>query len=58
MQVLASLVLGASLNPGGLIAWIIIGLIAGFLAGKIMRGAGYGVVVDLIVGLVGRWFPG
>ena len=37
----------------GFIAWIVVGLIAGWLAGKVMRGGGYGVVVDIILGLVG-----
>jgi uncharacterized membrane protein YeaQ/YmgE (transglycosylase-associated protein family) len=37
----------------GFIAWIVVGLIAGWLAGKVMRGGGYGVVVDIILGLLG-----
>lgn len=37
----------------GLIWWIIVGLIAGWLAGKIMKGSGYGTVVDTILGMVG-----
>ena len=32
---------------------ICIGILAGFLAGKIMRGKGYGVLMDLLLGLVG-----
>jgi uncharacterized membrane protein YeaQ/YmgE (transglycosylase-associated protein family) len=32
---------------------IVIGIVAGFLAGKIMRGKGYGVLMDLLLGLVG-----
>jgi len=42
----------------GLIAWIVIGIVAGWLTGKIMRGAGYGVFVDMIVGLVGALVGG
>ena len=38
---------------GGLLSWIIIGLIAGWLAGKISRGEGYGCITDVILGLVG-----
>jgi uncharacterized membrane protein YeaQ/YmgE (transglycosylase-associated protein family) len=38
---------------GGLLWWIIVGLIAGFLAGKVMKGGGYGVVVDIILGILG-----
>ena len=37
----------------GIIAWIIIGLVAGWLAGQIMKGSGYGMVGDLVPGLVG-----
>lgn len=32
---------------------LIIGLIAGWLAGKLMRGQGYGMVADIVLGLVG-----
>lgn len=54
----AALVLGASLNPGGILAWIVVGLIAGFLASLIMRGGGYGIVGDVIVGVVGAFIGG
>jgi uncharacterized membrane protein YeaQ/YmgE (transglycosylase-associated protein family) len=37
----------------GIIAWIIIGVIAGWLTGKIMKGSGFGFFVDMIVGLIG-----
>ena len=37
----------------GFIAWIVTGLIAGWLAGQVMKGGGYGVIVDIILGLVG-----
>lgn len=55
---LATFVLGASLNPGGLLAWIIVGLIAGFLASVVMRGGGYGIIGDIIVGIVGAFIGG
>jgi uncharacterized membrane protein YeaQ/YmgE (transglycosylase-associated protein family) len=42
----------------GLIGWIVIGLIAGWLAGKISRGAGYGCITDIILGLVGSVIGG
>jgi len=38
---------------GGLIYWIVVGLIAGWLAGKVMKGGGYGVVVDIVLGILG-----
>ena len=37
----------------GLIWWIIVGLIAGWAAGRIMKGGGYGVGVDIILGIAG-----
>ena len=37
----------------GFLAWIVVGLIAGWLAGQVMRGGGYGVLLDIILGLVG-----
>jgi uncharacterized membrane protein YeaQ/YmgE (transglycosylase-associated protein family) len=33
--------------------WIIVGLIAGWLAGVVMKGGGYGVLVDILLGIVG-----
>ena len=36
----------------GWLWWIIIGAIAGWLAGKIMRGGGFGLLVNIIVGIV------
>lgn len=55
---IATLVLGAALNPGGLIAWLVVGLIAGFLASTLMRGGGYGMIGDIIVGIVGAFIGG
>ena len=37
----------------GFIAWIVVGLIAGWLAGQVMKGGGYGVVVDIVLGILG-----
>jgi uncharacterized membrane protein YeaQ/YmgE (transglycosylase-associated protein family) len=42
----------------GLIWFLLIGLIAGWLAGKVMRGGGYGVVGDMIVGVIGALIGG
>jgi len=36
-----------------LIWWILVGLIAGWAAGKIMKGSGYGTVMDIVLGIVG-----
>ncbi|HYR92911.1 MAG TPA: GlsB/YeaQ/YmgE family stress response membrane protein [Methylomirabilota bacterium] len=37
----------------GLIAWIIVGLLAGWLTGMLMKGSGYGLLGDLLLGLIG-----
>ncbi len=41
-----------------LLGWIIIGLIAGWLAGKVTRGAGFGCLADVVLGLVGALLGG
>jgi uncharacterized membrane protein YeaQ/YmgE (transglycosylase-associated protein family) len=41
-----------------ILSWIIIGLIAGWLASNIMGAGGYGIVGDIIVGLVGAVIGG
>ncbi len=33
--------------------WIIVGLIAGFITGKLMKGSGFGPLMDIVVGIVG-----
>ncbi|HEY2499280.1 MAG TPA: GlsB/YeaQ/YmgE family stress response membrane protein [Candidatus Angelobacter sp.] len=38
--------------------WIIVGLIAGWATGKIMRGSGYGVIGDIVLGIVGALIGG
>jgi len=37
----------------GIIAWILVGMIAGWLAGQVMKGGGYGALVDIILGILG-----
>jgi uncharacterized membrane protein YeaQ/YmgE (transglycosylase-associated protein family) len=32
---------------------IVVGLIAGWLAGQVMRGSGYGILIDIVLGLIG-----
>ena len=46
------------LDPGGIIAWIVVGLIAGWLAGVLMKGGGFGLIGDIVVGLVGALIGG
>ena len=42
----------------GFLAWIVVGLIAGWLAGQVMKGGGYGVLVDIILGILGGLLGG
>ena len=42
----------------GILAWIIVGLIAGWAAGKVMEGSGYGVLMDIVLGILGGLFGG
>jgi uncharacterized membrane protein YeaQ/YmgE (transglycosylase-associated protein family) len=42
----------------GILSWLVVGLIAGFLASQLMRGGGYGLIGDIIVGVVGALIGG
>jgi uncharacterized membrane protein YeaQ/YmgE (transglycosylase-associated protein family) len=42
----------------GIIGWLLIGLIAGWLAGKIARGRGFGCIADIVLGIVGSFIGG
>lgn len=44
--------------PGGVIAWIIVGLISGWAAGQLMKDGGYGMIGDIVVGLIGAMIGG
>jgi uncharacterized membrane protein YeaQ/YmgE (transglycosylase-associated protein family) len=48
----------ADISLAAVIWWLLVGLIAGFLASVVMRGGGYGVIGDIIVGLVGALIGG
>ncbi len=54
----ATLILGATLDPGGLLMWLVVGLVAGFLASRVMRGGGYGIIGDIVVGIIGAFLGG
>ena len=41
-----------------LIGWLVLGLLAGWLAGKISRGRGFGCITDIILGVVGSFIGG
>ncbi len=42
----------------GILAWIVCGLIAGWATRKLMQGSGYGVIMDLVVGIAGALIGG
>lgn len=42
----------------GLLAWIVVGLVAGYLASRVMKGRGSGLVGDLVLGVVGALLGG
>jgi len=46
----------------GLIVWLVIGAIAGWLAGVLVKGGGFGLVIDIVVGIlgavIGGWLAG
>jgi uncharacterized membrane protein YeaQ/YmgE (transglycosylase-associated protein family) len=41
-----------------LVSWLLLGLIAGWLAGKLARGRGFGCFTDIVLGLVGSYVGG
>jgi uncharacterized membrane protein YeaQ/YmgE (transglycosylase-associated protein family) len=41
-----------------IIAWLVIGGVAGWLAGLVMKGGGYGVIGDIIIGIIGSVVAG
>ena len=39
----------------GILAWIVVGLVAGVLASVVMGGTGYGIIGDIVIGIVGAF---
>jgi uncharacterized membrane protein YeaQ/YmgE (transglycosylase-associated protein family) len=46
------------LNPGSFLAWIVIGLIAGAIASRVVAGRGFGCLADIVVGVAGAIIGG
>jgi len=42
----------------GILSWLVVGLIAGWLAGMVMKGGGFGVLGDIVAGIVGALVGG
>lgn len=46
------------MEPQSIIVWLIIGAIAGWLAGKVVKGGGFGLLGDIVVGIIGAVIAG
>jgi uncharacterized membrane protein YeaQ/YmgE (transglycosylase-associated protein family) len=46
------------MEPQGIIVWLIVGAIAGWLAGKVVKGGGFGLLGDIVVGIIGAIIAG
>ena len=46
------------MNVHGIIAWLIIGVVAGWLAGMLVKGGGFGLIGDIVVGVIGAFIGG
>lgn len=56
----AELILAGRLNldPGSFLAWIVVGLIAGAIAARVVAGRGFGCIADIVVGVAGALIGG
>ena len=43
---------------GSLVVWILIGLIAGWLAGELTKGSGFGLIGNIVIGIIGAVLGG
>jgi uncharacterized membrane protein YeaQ/YmgE (transglycosylase-associated protein family) len=46
------------MEPQSIIIWLIVGAIAGWLAGQVVKGGGFGLIGDIIVGIIGAVIAG
>ena len=46
------------MDSHGIIVWLIIGAIAGWLAGTLIKGGGFGLIGDIVVGIIGAFIGG
>jgi uncharacterized membrane protein YeaQ/YmgE (transglycosylase-associated protein family) len=49
---------GGMMDPQSIIVWLIVGAIAGWLAGMVVKGGGFGLIGDIIVGIIGAVIAG
>ena len=50
--------MGGKMDVQALIIWLVVGAIAGWLAGMVVKGGGYGLIGDIIVGIIGGFIAG
>jgi uncharacterized membrane protein YeaQ/YmgE (transglycosylase-associated protein family) len=55
---MAAMPLTVSLQPGSWLSWIVVGLIAGAIAARVVAGRGFGCVADIVVGIAGALIGG
>jgi uncharacterized membrane protein YeaQ/YmgE (transglycosylase-associated protein family) len=59
IMTLATLLFAAiNLSMSNVLWWLLVGLVAGFLASRVMRGGGFGLIGDIVVGLIGAFIGG
>jgi uncharacterized membrane protein YeaQ/YmgE (transglycosylase-associated protein family) len=46
------------MDTHGILVWLIIGAIAGWLAGNLVKGGGFGLIGDIVVGIIGAFIGG
>lgn len=46
------------MDPTAIIIWLVVGAVAGWLAGQIVKGHGFGLVGNIVVGIVGAFIAG
>jgi uncharacterized membrane protein YeaQ/YmgE (transglycosylase-associated protein family) len=46
------------MDSHSLIAWLVIGVVAGWLAGVLVKGGGFGLIGDIVVGVIGAFIGG
>jgi uncharacterized membrane protein YeaQ/YmgE (transglycosylase-associated protein family) len=55
---MTAMLLTVSLQPGSWLSWIVVGLIAGAIAARVVAGRGFGCVADIVVGIAGALIGG
>lgn len=46
------------MDTHGIIVWLVIGAVAGWLAGTLLKGGGFGLIGDIVVGIIGAFIGG